>query len=240
MRIGCIILARYSSSRLPGKALKEIKGKTLLHRIHDTLQDTLPDSQLVVATSEEESDQPIADYCAEQQINCFRGSLNNVAERFYRCALTYNLDYAFRINGDNLFVETDSLQRMIEAVQQDTSLDFLSNVKDRTFPFGMSVELLKTSFYGRMLEKFKDNARYQEHVTLYLYEHEQEGKRKYFYNSQYPEAKGAHLAIDTPEDFEIARRMLLQMPHYRPLPPLNELMKYYEQAKQAYDASVAG
>jgi spore coat polysaccharide biosynthesis protein SpsF len=238
LRIGCIILARYNSSRLHGKALREIGGKALLHRIHDTLRDIFPDCQLVVATSEEESDKPIAEYCEEHQINCFRGSLNHVAERFYRCAMAYDLDYAFRINGDNLFVATDCVQEMMEAVRQDTSLDFLSNVKDRTFPFGMSVELLKIHFYEKVLEKIGKDARYQEHVTLYLYEHEALGKRKYFYNEKYPEAKGAHLAIDTPEDFEIARRMLEKMPDYRPLPALNELIHYYEAAKNEYKVSL--
>lgn len=238
MRIGCIILARYNSSRLPGKALREIGGKALLHRIHDTLRDIFPDCQLVVATSAEDSDLPIAEYCEAHQINCFRGSLNHVAERFYRCALAYDLDYAFRINGDNLFVATDCVQEMMEAVRQDRSLDFLSNVKDRTFPFGMSVELLKIHFYEKVLEKIGDDARYQEHVTLYLYEHEEEGRRKYFYNEKYPEAKGAHLAIDTPDDFEIARRMLEKMPTYRPLPPLNQLIQYYEAARNEYTDSL--
>ncbi len=238
MRTGCIILARYNSSRLPGKALREIGGKELLHRIYDTLRDIFPDCLLVVATSEEESDLPIADYCEEHQINCFRGSLNQVAQRFYQCALAYDLDYAFRINGDNLFVATDCVNEMMEAVRQDNSLDFLSNVKDRTFPFGMSVELLKISFYGTILERFKHDERYQEHVTLYLYEHEQVGKRKYFYNEKYPEARGTHLAVDTPEDFEIASKMLDIMPKYRPLPPLNKLIHYYKEAKKAYEQSL--
>lgn len=240
MRIGCIILTRFNSSRLPGKALREIGGRALLHRIHDTLSDFFPDCQLIVATSEEESDLPIALYCEQHQMQCYRGSLAKVAQRFYDCALAYDLDYAFRINGDNLFVEIESLQAMMDAVRQDRSLDFLSNVKDRTFPFGMSVELLKTEFYGKMLQKFQQDTRYQEHVTLYLYDHEQEGKRKYFYNVKYPEAGGAHLAVDTPQDFEIARRMLDMMPQYRPLPPLDKLISFYEQARKEYEQSLAG
>jgi len=240
MRIGCIILARYNSTRLPGKALREIDGKALLHQIYDTLSDFFPDCQLVVATSKEDSDQPIADYCKQHAIQCFRGSLERVAQRFYDCALAYDLDYAFRINGDNVFVETRSLQQMMDTARQDRSLDFLSNVKGRTYPFGMSVELLKTSFYGKLLLKFQDNERYQEHVTLYLYENEQEGKRKYFYNEEYPEAQGVHLAVDTPKDFEIARRMMKMMPQYRPLPPLNKLIKFYKQARNAYEKSLAG
>jgi len=239
MRIGCIILARFNSSRLPGKALREIGGRALLHRIHDTLSDFFPDCQLIVATSEEDSDLPIATYCDQHQMQCYRGSLARVAQRFYDCALEYDLDYAFRINGDNLFVEIESLQAMMDAVRQDRSLDFLSNVKDRTFPFGMSVELLKTEFYGQVLQKFQEDTRYQEHVTLYLYEHEQEGKRRYFYNEKYPEARGAHLAVDTPQDFEIARRMLEMIPQYRPLPPLDELISYYEQARKEYEQSLA-
>lgn len=238
MRIGCIILARYNSRRLPGKALKAVGEKPILLQIYKALAQHFKQEDIVVATSSSSTDDPIASFCEQHQMNCFRGSLDKVAERFYDCAKHLGFDYAFRINGDNLFVESRCIAQMIKAVQQDSSYDFLSNVKDRTFPFGMSVELLKTGFYGKCLEKFKQDARYQEHVTLYLYDHENIGKRKYYYNTKTPVAKGAHLAIDTPEDFEIAQLIYALMPEPNNVPPLSDLIKYYQQAKKKYEASL--
>ncbi|MEK6477050.1 hypothetical protein WJR50_05930 [Catalinimonas sp. 4WD22] len=232
MRIGCIILARYNSRRLPGKALKSVGEKPILLQIYEALAQHFKQENIVVATSSSSTDDAIASFCDQHQMHCFRGSLDKVGERFYDCAKHFGFDYAFRINGDNLFVESRCIVQMKADVQQDSSYDFMSNVKDRTFPFGMSVELLKTEFYGICLQDFHQDERYQEHVTLYLYEHENIGKRKYYYNTDTPEAKGAHLAIDTPEDFEIAQLIYAQMPEPENTPPLADLIRYYKQAKK--------
>ncbi|WPP50491.1 cytidylyltransferase domain-containing protein [Catalinimonas niigatensis] len=238
MHIGCIILARYNSRRLPGKALKTVGEKPILLQIYQALGKHFLNHEIVIATSSSSGDDPIAAFCKQHQIQCYRGSLDKVAERFYHCAKHYAFDYAFRINGDNLFVESNSIARMIATVKQDASFGFLTNVKDRTYPFGMSVELLNTEFYGRCLDNFKDDPRYQEHVTLYLYEQENIGKRKYFYNTEFPEAKGAHLAIDTEQDFEIAKLIYESMPMPTNTPSLKDLITYYQQAKKKYEASL--
>lgn len=235
MRIGCIILARYNSRRLPGKALMAVGNKPILQQIYDALRHIFPKENIIIATSSSATDDPIAAFCDQHQMLCYRGSLDKVAERFYDCAKHFGFDYAFRINGDNLFVENICVAQMIADVQKDSSYDFLSNVKDRTFPFGMSVELLKTEFYGKCLHEFQQNAHYQEHVTLYLYEHEHIGRRKYYYNTEYPEAKGVHLAIDTPEDFEIVLLIYAQMQEPNNTPPLPDLIRYYQQAKKKYE-----
>ncbi|MDF9798018.1 spore coat polysaccharide biosynthesis protein SpsF [Catalinimonas alkaloidigena] len=238
MQIGGIILARYNSRRLPGKALKDIGGKPILLQIYQALRQYFSQGNIVVATSSSPTDDPIAAFCKQHQIHCYRGSLDKVAERFYDCAKHFGFEFAFRINGDNLFVESRCIVQMMADVQQDASYDFLSNVKERTFPFGMSVELLNTEFYGHCLEKFQQDARYQEHVTLYLYENENIGERKYYFNTKTPEAKGAHLAIDTPEDFEIAQLIYAQMLEPNNTPPLADLIRYYKQAKKKYEASL--
>ncbi|MEM9676319.1 MAG: cytidylyltransferase domain-containing protein [Cyclobacteriaceae bacterium] len=209
MRIGCIILARYNSSRLPGKALIMFDDKPLLRHVYDALDSVFTSDNIVVATSNESSDDTIADYCQREQINYYRGSLQNVADRFISAAQENSFDYAMRINGDNLFVELTTVRKMILDAQK--SQDFYSNVPGRTFPFGMSVEMVKTSFYEQVLKAINESANYQEHVTLYLYDHSKMGNRKYYVNDEYPEASGVHLSIDTPQDSKIAQRMLKRL-----------------------------
>lgn len=240
MKIGCIVLARFSSSRLPGKALRPLQGKALLHRVYDALAPYFEPSQIVVATSDEPSDTPIVEYCRQQGITYYRGSLDNVAQRFADCANAHRMDYAFRINGDNLFVEITSLLDMKLAVAEDSSLDFLSNVEGRTYPYGMSVELVKTSFYQSVLHRIGRDARYREHVTLYLYDHPAEGRRLYFYNEKYPEAQAIPLAIDTPKDFGLAEMMLAEIAEGHSKETLADIVSLYHKANQQYEQDLAG
>jgi len=229
LRIGCIILARFNSSRLPGKALMLLKGKPLLQHVYDALASVFSSDQLIVATSSLSSDDPIADYCHKQEINCFRGDLDNVAERFLQAAQHYSLDYAMRINGDNLFVELATVKTI--ATDAKLHLDFYSNVPQRTFPYGMSVEMVKVDFFSRIIDDINQSTKYQEHVTLYLYDHPNVGQRKYYTNEEFPEATGIHLSIDTPEDAKLAQQMLASLPEPIYQHSMSTIVESYHQSK---------
>lgn len=206
MKIGIAVLCRYNSSRLPGKVLLEIAGKPVLQHIIDRLRRLEPTRPIVVTTSEEKSDDPIAVYCQKQGIDYFRGSLTDVAARFLAVSRQYHWDYVVRINGDNLFVDLEALELMLNRAESGR-YDFISSVKDRTFPFGMSIEIARTDFYADIVDRM-DQERHREHVTLYLYDHPQEGRRFYHYNTRYPGVSGRQMAIDTREDFEQAEKIL--------------------------------
>jgi len=201
MKVGAIIICRYNSSRLPGKILKEINGKPILLQIYNRLK-AIENLKVIIATSEEETDSPIVEYCKLMNLDFYRGSLSNVSYRFLNAAKTLDVDYAIRVNGDNLFISIETMKYMISLAQRNT-YDFISNVKGRTFPFGMSIEILKVSFYDNILSHF-DNDYYKEHVTIYLYENENCGSMFFVYNNKIPKAKGLKIAIDTKEDFERA------------------------------------
>jgi spore coat polysaccharide biosynthesis protein SpsF len=205
-RIGIVILSRYNSSRLPGKALMTINGKPVLSYIVERLTQVVPAHRLVIATSDESSDDPIAAYAREAGVDCFRGSLENVAERFYHAANERGWEFATRINGDNIFVDTDVLRAMFSLAETD-NYDFVSNVKGRTFPKGMSIEIARLTYFASLLKEINENAGYREHVTLYLYEKEP-GRHRYVVNETLPEAAGIQMALDTPEDFERSKNII--------------------------------
>ncbi len=119
----------------------------------------------------------------QEGISCFRGSLEDVADRFYQAANQKSWDYAIRINGDNVFVDTQVLTDMI-AIARSGEYDFVSNVKDRTFPKGMSIEIVKMRHYASLLPAISSSEYYREHVTLYLYEHEAD--TYYYYRNTGP------------------------------------------------------
>ena len=210
MNIGAVIICRYNSTRLPGKILKEIDGVPILQHIVNRLQQ-LPDLQIIVATSEQPTDDPIVKFCKDNEINYYRGSLENVAERFQEAFDFLDVDYALRVNGDNLFIDTETMSAMID-IARTGDYDFVSNVKNRTFPAGMSIEIVRCDFYRHIINNF-DTSHHKEHVTIYLYDNEDCGNFYFFYNEKYPEAKGLKIAIDTKQDFDTAKKIVQSLQH---------------------------
>ncbi|MEQ9298900.1 MAG: hypothetical protein RIF33_10065 [Cyclobacteriaceae bacterium] len=213
MKVGIIILCRYNSSRLPGKILMEIKGKPILAYILERLALSKYAKNIVIATSDQLSDDPIAEFCEGKPIKLFRGSLENVSRRFLDCAVSFDLDYAVRVNGDNLFADHNLLDAAVDLAIAGRH-DFVTNVKGRTFPTGMSVEVVNTRFYKKQAAYF-DAAEYLEHVTSYFYEHPDAGNFEYIYNETIKSAHGLKLAVDCEEDLNFVSLLLtkMKMPH---------------------------
>lgn len=206
MKIGFIVICRYNSTRLPGKILKEIKGKAVIQYIIERLKEITDDDNIVIATSDQSSDDPIVNYCKNNSINYFRGSLNNVAERFLLCAEEFSFDYAVRVNGDNIFIDINSFKEMIE-ITKTNKHRFISNVKNRSFPKGMSIEIVSTDYYRERYNKFTTPNHF-EHVTVYLYNQKNQKGHFNFYNKICPEASGIQLAIDDKDDFKLAEKII--------------------------------
>lgn len=229
-KVGAIILSRYSSSRLPGKALMQINGKPILEYIFERVSKVLDTESIVIATSSESSDDPIAEFAEKRGIKIFRGSLHNVAERFYQAAVANDFDYCFRINGDNIFADINLLQE-INYIVNEGEYQFISNVKGRTYPKGMSFEVVDVNFYGSVLEQITSDERYKEHVTLFLYENEENVKHKYIYNTVLPEAAGLQFALDTPEDFERTERIIHSLAYDHTQYNMHEIYKLFKDLK---------
>jgi spore coat polysaccharide biosynthesis protein SpsF len=212
---GAIILSRYDSTRLPGKALRTINDKTVLEYIIERVAVILPADKIVIATSSLSSDDPIADFAVANKIKLYRGSKQNVAERFYQAAEQNSFDYAIRINGDNIFLDVNVLEKAIQLADSN-QFDFITNVKERTFPKGMSVECVRKTYYEKLLPVISENPDFAEHVTLYFYNHDTEGKHKYIFNDKYPKAAGIQLALDTHDDFARTQKIInaFKKPHY--------------------------
>ncbi|MEM9340778.1 MAG: hypothetical protein AAGA66_18740 [Bacteroidota bacterium] len=206
MKAGIIILCRFSSSRLPGKILKELNGKPILEHIYDRVALSKKCGSIIIATSDDASDDPIAQFCLDHHYTCYRGSLQNVSERFLHAAVENDLDYAVRINGDNLFCDAGLIDKAV-GYAIDEKLDVVSNVPERTYPIGMSVEVVCVSFYKHLIQQFEEE-KYKEHVTLYFYEHDITSNFRFLKNEELPEAGGLHLAIDTEDDFRFAAKLM--------------------------------
>ena len=206
MNIGVVLICRYNSERLPGKVLSEINGRPVLSHIVRRIKKASPKIPIVIATSVESSDDPIANYCFRAGLECFRGDLDDVSGRFIACAESNNWQYAIRINGDNLFVDSDTLREMLTIVDTG-NYDFVTNIPERTFPYGMSIEAVKVTFFRSVISNTWDKG-HHEHITSWLYENPDIGYRYTYKNKTCPEAAGMKLALDTPDDLKNARRIM--------------------------------
>ena len=200
---GIIVLCRYNSSRLPGKILKSINGKVILAYILERLALIQNDYPIVVCTSKEKSDDPIAEFCQNYGVSIFRGELNNVAKRFLDCAKNFGFDNAVRINGDNLFTDSQLIKMMIKEMELHNR-NFVSNVKGRTFPSGLSVEIVNVRFYESMYDNFEDHD--LEHVMTYFYKI---GDKNFkFIKNKKIVGANINLAVDTEQDLKNASKII--------------------------------
>jgi len=137
----CIIQARMGSSRLPGKVMMEIDSK---HTILDFMINQLEYSKLVdriiIATSKKAEDDIIETFCKKNTIDCFRGSENDVLDRYYQCAKKFSLETIVRMTSDSPFLDPLILDKTVNKFQED-DFDFVSNNLIRTFPIGIDTEV---------------------------------------------------------------------------------------------------
>jgi spore coat polysaccharide biosynthesis protein SpsF len=209
-RVGIILLCRYDSKRLPGKILKKIKGKTVLEYILERLKLVKLADDMIVATSKEKNDDVIVQFCEKNKINVFRGDKDNVAKRMLDCAKTFRLDYFVRISGDNILIDYALIDKLIQKAVKE-KLNLVSNLPKRTFPSGISIEVVKTTFYERIYTKMKD-AYDREHATTYLYQNLREiGRYEFIYNIHLAKAKDLKLSLDTQQDFDYLSKLISAM-----------------------------
>jgi glutamate-1-semialdehyde 2,1-aminomutase/spore coat polysaccharide biosynthesis protein SpsF len=139
MNTVAIALARMGSARFPGKVLKPLDGQPVLEWVLSALtRSTLVDFA-VLATSTLPADDVIAEYCNKQKWACFRGSEEDVLDRFYHAAKTYEADIVVRVTCDCPFLDPRVIDEVIK-LREVTNADYASNVDPPTWPDGLDVE----------------------------------------------------------------------------------------------------
>lgn len=207
MKIAAIIQARMSSSRLPGKVLKEISGKPMLQHVVERVRRSQMVDEVLVATTVEPSDAPLADYCQQNGIAVFRGPLQDVLDRFYQAAKSCRADVVVRITADCPVIDPqliDDLVRQFLAAQVDFAANRLPPPWKRTYPIGLDTEVCTFSALERAWNE-ADQPYQREHVMPYLYE--QEGRFEILVANYASDLGSQRWTVDTPEDLELIRRV---------------------------------
>lgn len=166
MRVVTMVQARMGSARLPGKVMRPLGGHPVLERVLQRVRQSHLHGDMVVATSCMGQDDPIAEWCQQMRVACFRGSEHDVLERYYQCALLYQADVIVRVTADSPLLDPEILD-MVIATQLQGEADY---VCCRDLPAGIGQE---TFSFAALRCAFEDATRPQdrEHVITYLTEH---------------------------------------------------------------------
>lgn len=197
MIVGAIVLARLDSRRLPQKAFRIVRGKRLVEYVTDVARRIPGVDRVILATSDRDVDTPLADYARAAGIDCFRGAADNVAGRVFAAMQAFALDGAVRVNGDSPMHDAALMGRGV-AEFRTGRWDMVTNVPGRTFPFGMSLEVLGRTAMAEVCRR-ADKPDHFEHVSMYLYEHAADFRICTF-TADDPTWKGTQLAVDTERD----------------------------------------
>jgi spore coat polysaccharide biosynthesis protein SpsF len=137
-----IIQARMGSTRLPGKVLKPIAGRPMLFYQIERLRRVKLSQRIVVATTTKDADDAIVQFCAAQGIECTRGSEQDVLSRYCDAARQFNASTVVRVSSDCPLIDPELIDRAIAAFFGSNHPDYLSNMLEPTWPYGMAVEVM--------------------------------------------------------------------------------------------------
>ncbi len=193
----CILQARMSSTRLPSKMLLDLKGRVVIGRVLDRLKQAKKVSKTIVATSDGESDQPLADFCIRENVECVRGSLEDVTGRFRQVVAQEQAEAFVRITGDSPLIDPEIVDRAVGYFEQ-AECDLVTNVLTRTFPKGQSVEAVLSSTFMRVSQTLM-RPDLREHVTKIYHENPTAFRIVGFSSGQ--DFGQMNLSLDTSEDF---------------------------------------
>jgi spore coat polysaccharide biosynthesis protein SpsF (cytidylyltransferase family) len=195
-----IVQARMGSTRLPGKVMADICGKPVLMHVIDRLKGCKLLDDIVIATTINNIDDIIFNAVKnyDKSIGLFRGSEENVLERYYLAAKKFNVDVVVRVTSDDPLIDPTVVDDLINEFLMN-SCDYVSNSLNRTFPLGLDAEV----FSFDALERAHQNASQdyeREHVTPYIIENPD--KFKLLNVSNNIDLSHLRWTLDTKEDFE--------------------------------------
>ena len=226
MKVVCLVQARVGSTRLPGKILKEICGKTILHHEIDRLKKCKEIDEIVIATTDKEDDDKIVNEAKKLSVKYFRGSENDVLSRFYYSAKENNADIIVRVTSDCPCIDFEILDKMLiyfKEKYKEKQVDYLSNTIKRTYPRGYDIEIFTFS----ALEKSYINAKKEyerEHVTPYIYDKTNNFLKLSFENKE--NYSNYRVTLDTIEDFIVIKNIFENLYYKNPYFKLNDVVQY--------------
>lgn len=198
MNVTAIIQARMTSTRLPGKILKKVMGKPLLAYMVARVKEAKSVSGVVIATTDNPEDDAVAELATKLRVPVFRGSEEDVLERFYLAAKCYGGEFIMRLTGDCPLIDPELIDELVRFVEQG-NYDYASNCLDPTLPDGLDAEVFTFSALQEAYQ-FALLPSEREHVTPFIRKqtgHLRIGSWRYKHD-----LSGHRWTVDEPDDYD--------------------------------------
>ena len=228
MKVSSIIQARMGSSRLPGKVLKEICGLPVLIHVINRVKQAKKVDEIIVATTDKSRDDVIVDIGKKENVKVFRGSEEDVLERYYKAARYFKSDTVVRITSDNPLTDYRLIDKIIDNLILHEA-DYSCNNMPPTYPYGLDCEC----FTFKTLENAFFNAKEhyeREHVSPYIRENNElfkivsiKGDKDYSYLSW---------TLDTQEDYEYIKIIFESLYYYNKNFTTEDVIDFIEENKK--------
>ena len=203
MKIVAIIQARMTSSRLPGKVMADLAGRPLLDHVVKRAQRAHRLDLVTVATSDRPTDDVVACFCVERNIPYFRGSEEDVLDRYYQAARSFSAEVIVRLTADCPLLDPKVIDRVVRFFQAG-DYDYVSIGIERTYPEGLDTEVLRWSALERAWREACLKSE-REHVTPYLWKQPALFRLGNVKHKQ--DLSCLRWTVDRPQDLEFVRRV---------------------------------
>lgn len=204
MKVTAIIQARMTSSRLPGKILMEVLGKPLLQLMIERVQQAKCINSVVLATTTNKEDDPTEELGKSMGVEVFRGSEEDVLDRFYRAADKFGGEHIMRLTGDCPLIDPDFLDELTD-FYFDGGYDYAANCVEPTLPDGLDAEIISMKALREVHEKAV-RPPHKEHVTLYVRDNADQFKIGSWKHTE--DYSSMRWTVDNREDFELVKAIL--------------------------------
>ncbi len=201
MSVNAIIQARCGSTRFPNKVFADINGKPLLWHVVDRLKHAKMIDDIIVATTNNSKDDSILSWCNENNVKCFRGSEDDVLNRYYCASVAFPSEYVVRITADDPFKEPSVIDDVISKLLED-GLDLVTNNYPPSFPEGLDCEAFSFSVL-ELMEKSAKDVFEREHVTQFVYRHPDRFKIGNIVSEK--DLSSLRWTIDNKEDYQMVK-----------------------------------
>ena len=207
MLINVIIQSRMSSKRFPGKVLSPFLEKPVFYHVVNQMKKIRNYNSIILVTSTDKTDDPLAAYAKDLSLNVVRGPLDNVVERFCLALDIHKCDAFFRVCGDSPLLPPHLFNHAI-SIYKKKNYDLITNIFPRSFPMGMSIELFKTESFLSSVGKITDKIE-KEHISKHFYNNYKKFKL-YNFECNLPTEPNLKLAIDNISDVKKIEEWHLQ------------------------------
>jgi len=209
MKIIAITQARTGSSRFPDKILKKINGKSLLEIHIQRIQKSDLVDEIIIATTDKPKDSVIASIAESLNIKYFKGSEQDVLDRFYQSVKPIQPDFIVRLTSDCTLIDANLIDEIIHKALIN-NLDYYSNILDPTYPDGQDIEVIKYTALEKAWNRAKEKSD-REHVTPYIKNNSTFVKKKLFMSANHSFDKDynqVRMTVDYPEDFQVIKALI--------------------------------